>query len=134
MMYPYGYKIKITENMEKMLIAINKEWPLITIQNIWEDALVDKFIELVDKKDGFRPCPMCGASLSMKDVYYFDEEGNECSGACDQFTRKVAIGCDCGFHYTADIEALYDGWEDLEDGKWEEKFMALANRRHKGGE
>lgn len=78
----------------------------------------------------FKPCPMCGSPLSMKDVYYFDEEGNGCCGACDQFTHKVAIGCDCGFSYTADIEALYDEWEDLyEGGKWEQRFADLVNRR-----
>lgn len=81
---------------------------------------------------GFRPCPMCGGKLTMKDVFFCDDEGDNCDYISDQFTQIVGVSCECGYNYATNIENVYDELEDLYDGgKWEEKFMALANRRHK---
>lgn len=78
----------------------------------------------------FKPCPMCGSPLSMKDVYFYDDDGNGYGHISDQFVEHVGIACECGFHYSTEIEMLYDELEDLyEGGKWEQKFADLANRR-----
>lgn len=79
-----------------------------------------------------KPCPICGASLSKKDISFFGDEGEEYCGASEPFVRCVVLGCDCGYAFSAEIERLYDEEEDLyEDGKWEENFANLANRRFK---
>lgn len=79
-----------------------------------------------------KPCPMCGAPLSKKNISFYDDEGNEMSGASDYFVRCAVIGCGCGYAFSVEIERLYDEEEDLyEGGKWEENFANLANRRYK---
>lgn len=70
----------------------------------------------------------------MKDVYFYDDDGNGYDHISDQFVEKVGIACECGFHYSAEIEMVYEEEEDLyEGGKWERNFTALANRRYKEG-
>lgn len=79
----------------------------------------------------FEPCPMCGSSLSDKNIRFFDDEGNECNHISDQFVEDVILGCDCGFTYCCpSICFLYDELEDLSDGKWLDKFAELVNERH----
>ncbi len=83
-------------------------------------------------KCDFKPCPMCGEKLTMKNVFFYDDDGNEYGHVSDQFVEKVGIVCDCGFQYSTEIEMVYDEEEDLyEGGRWERNFIALANRRNK---
>lgn len=80
----------------------------------------------------FKPCPICGMRLSLKDVYFYDDKGNECDHASDQFVEMALVSCDCGYTFATHIENIYKGEKDLyEGGKWEENFITLANRRYK---
>jgi len=83
----------------------------------------------------FKPCPICGKELSLKSVYFFDDEGNECDHASDQFVAMVIVSCDCGYSFATHIGYVYEEEEDLyEGGKWEDNFITLANRRYKGAD
>lgn len=133
----YYHTLKITDSMDKMLTAVKEDWPKATIQSLWEDALINKFIlhqfhTPDEKKDYFKPCPMCGFRLSIHNTFFYDDDGNFYDHVSDQFVEHVGIACECGYQYTTEIENVYDEEEDLyEGGKWEENFTALANRRYK---
>lgn len=64
----------------------------------------------------FKPCPICGKELSLKSVYFFDDEGNECDHASDQFVAMVIVSCDCGYSFATHIGYVYEEEEDLYEG------------------
>lgn len=135
----YYHTLKITDSMDRMLKEIQEKWPKKTIEGICMEALVNKSImvkwmNIAEEKgdDGFKPCPICGAPLTMRDVFFCDEEGTPCDHISDQFAQIAGISCNCGYYFNTAVEGLYDELEDLyEGGKWEENFKALANRRYK---
>lgn len=138
-MMSYLHTIKITESMDRMLKAIREERPDATVQAIWEEGLVAEYCRQGRRKqakDGrFKPCPMCGEELHMKDVRFMDEEGCDCEYISNQLVEAVGIFCDCGYRYVTEIENVYDELDDLQEGgRWERNFIALANRRYKAVE
>lgn len=79
----------------------------------------------------FKPCPICGHDLSMKDVYVIDDDG----GVIEDFESvkdysegvegiwDVTIICPCGYSFRSQKDF------DFEDDEWLEEFIADANVR-----
>lgn len=73
----------------------------------------------------FEPCPMCGASLSEKNICFFDDDGCVYDSISKLHAGKVGVFCKCGYSYSVEVELLY-----IQEGGWKKNFVRLANRRY----
>lgn len=79
----------------------------------------------------FKPCPICGHELSMKNVYVIDDD----EGITEEYESytdyhvsvddilDVAVICPCGYSFRFKKDFNY------EDDRWLEEFIADANMR-----
>lgn len=90
----------------------------------------------------FRPCPICGHELTIKDIVCIDDYGEPIEEMRDldsveeykdfveeyeEFvgsTHMMTVDCHCGYSF-----GYYPQSDDLCDGTWFDKFVALANTR-----
>ncbi len=72
----------------------------------------------------FSPCPICGNLLTMWNVGFYDDDGNELAEHPERKMNHVTIWCNCGYSFSKPASAI--GWPI---GRWMERFAAEANKR-----
>lgn len=101
--------------------------------------------EKIDEKMRFKPCPICGAKLTVDDLRAIDDEGEVmelegeldmedgsiyCRDACSGHVRSadatycIMLRCECGYCFCADGDDVGFPCEG-----WLEAFKAKADRR-----